>query len=54
MAERFLGVRDTARLGLVTLRQMIATLVWAVENPPEGSRVLDVEALRRGAVGAQP
>ncbi|HEV7503737.1 MAG TPA: NAD(P)H-binding protein [Thermoanaerobaculia bacterium] len=50
MAERFPGVRDTARrLGLVTLRQMIAALVWAVENPPEGSRILDVEAIRRGA-----
>jgi hypothetical protein len=50
MAERFSGVRGTARrLGLVTLRQMIATLVWAVENPPEGSRILDVEAIRRGA-----
>ena len=49
MAERFSGVRGTARrLGLVTLRQMIATLVWAVENPPETARVLDVEAIRRG------
>jgi uncharacterized protein YbjT (DUF2867 family) len=49
MAERFPGVRDTARrLGLVTLRQIIATLVWAVENPPEGSRILDVEAIRGG------
>jgi uncharacterized protein YbjT (DUF2867 family) len=48
MAERFPGVRDTARrLGLVTLRQMIATLVWAAENPPETIRVLDVEAIRR-------
>jgi uncharacterized protein YbjT (DUF2867 family) len=49
MAERFPGVRDTARrIGLVTLRQMISTLVWAVENPPEGARILDVEAIRRG------
>ncbi len=49
MAERFPGVRDTARrLGLVTLRQMIATLVWAAENPPETIRILDVEAIRRG------
>jgi uncharacterized protein YbjT (DUF2867 family) len=50
MAERFSEMRGTARrLGLVTLRQMIATLVWAVENPPEGSRILDVEAIRRGS-----
>jgi uncharacterized protein YbjT (DUF2867 family) len=49
MAERFSEMRGTARrLGLVTLQQMIAALVWAVENPPERSRVLDVEAIRRG------
>jgi uncharacterized protein YbjT (DUF2867 family) len=55
MAERFPGVRDTARrLGLVTLRQMIATLVWAVENPAEKARVLDVEAIRRGTEGFRP
>ena len=51
MAERFSGVRGTAlRLGLVTLREMIAALVWAVENPAEGVRVLDVEEIRRTAV----
>ena len=50
MAERFSGVRGTAlRLGLVTLREMIAALVWAVENPAAGVRVLDVEAIRKGA-----
>ena len=50
MAERFSGVRGTAlRLGLVTLREMIAALVWAVENPAEGGRALDVEAIRKGA-----
>ncbi|MFY9821441.1 MAG: NAD(P)H-binding protein [Thermoanaerobaculia bacterium] len=49
MAERFPSVRGTARrIGLVTLRQMMATLVWAVENPPERARILDVEAIRRG------
>jgi uncharacterized protein YbjT (DUF2867 family) len=47
-AERFSGTRGTAlRLGLVTLRQMIATLVWAVENPAEGVRILGVEEIRR-------
>ncbi|HEX4965799.1 MAG TPA: NAD(P)H-binding protein [Thermoanaerobaculia bacterium] len=50
MAERFAGPRSTAlRLGLVTLRQMIDTLVWAVENPADGVRVLDVEAIRRAS-----
>ena len=48
LAERFSGTRSTAlRLGLVTLRQMIATLVQAVENPPEGIRILGVEEIRR-------
>jgi uncharacterized protein YbjT (DUF2867 family) len=51
LAERFSGPRGTAlRLGLVTLRQMIATLVGAVENPAEGIRILGVEEIRR----AQP
>jgi uncharacterized protein YbjT (DUF2867 family) len=55
MAERFSGMRGTAlRLGLVTLREMIATLVWAVENPAEGVRVLGVEEIRRGAVKPPP
>lgn len=33
------------RLGLVTLEQMVAALVWAIENP--GPRILDVPAIRR-------
>jgi uncharacterized protein YbjT (DUF2867 family) len=35
------------RLGMVTLPQMVAALVWAVENPAEGVRVLDVPMIRR-------
>jgi len=34
------------RLGLVTLPQMLNTLVWAVENPPGDVRVLDVPRIR--------
>ena len=30
------------RLGLVTLEQMVDTLVWAVENPPAPTQVLGV------------
>ncbi|HEX3744678.1 MAG TPA: NAD(P)H-binding protein [Bryobacteraceae bacterium] len=42
------GTRESARrLGLVTLRQMIAAMVEAVEKPPAGIRVLDVPAIRR-------
>ena len=39
--------RETAtRLGFVTIGQMLQTLVWAVENPAEGIRVLDVPRIR--------
>ncbi|MCI0355296.1 MAG: NAD(P)H-binding protein [Acidobacteria bacterium] len=34
------------RLGLVTLEQMLATLVAAVENPPAGVRIMDVPQIR--------
>jgi uncharacterized protein YbjT (DUF2867 family) len=38
------------RLGLVTIDQMIRTLVWAVENPPAtGIRIIDVEGIRSAA-----
>jgi len=36
-----------ARLGLVTLRRMIAALVEAVENPAQGIRIIEVPAIRR-------
>lgn len=52
LAERFSETRGTAlRLGLVKLREMIATLVWAVENPVEKVRILGVEEIRRGSGG---
>jgi len=55
LAERVPSMRDTARrLGLVKLRQVIDTLVWAVENPPEGTRILGVEEIRRGGVPSPP
>ncbi len=42
------GTRETARrLGLVTLRQMVASLARAIEDPPaSGSCILDVPAIR--------
>ena len=47
LLERLPATRETARrLGLVKLRQMIAALVWAVENPAAGRRILDVPAIR--------
>jgi uncharacterized protein YbjT (DUF2867 family) len=36
------------RLGLVTLEQMIGTLVQAVEQPPSGVRIFEVPDIRRG------
>jgi uncharacterized protein YbjT (DUF2867 family) len=50
LAELFPPTRDTARrLGFVTLQQMIAALVTAVENPPaaETRRIVEVPAIRR-------
>ncbi|MES1240447.1 MAG: NAD-dependent epimerase/dehydratase family protein [Acidobacteriota bacterium] len=45
--ERFPSTSDTARrLGLVRRAEMIDALVWAVENPAEEARVMDVEWIR--------
>ncbi len=35
------------RLGLVTVQQMLATLVWVVEHPPEQVQVIEVSDIRR-------
>lgn len=37
---------SSARLGLVTLGQMVETLAWAASNPAVSVRILDVEAIR--------
>jgi len=48
LAEWIPATRDGAkRLGLVTLAQMTAALAWAVENPAEGVRLIDVPMIRR-------
>jgi uncharacterized protein YbjT (DUF2867 family) len=53
--ERLPGAGDTARrLGLVRRPEMIAALVWAVENPAEGVRVMDVERIRSFRQGDRP
>ena len=45
LAECFAATRESAlRLGLVTQRQMVAALGWAVENP--GARVVEVAGIR--------
>jgi uncharacterized protein YbjT (DUF2867 family) len=47
VCERLPATRESARrLGLVTISQMLDTLVWAVENPSDGVRILDVPKIR--------
>jgi len=49
LCERIPSTRAGAlRLGLVTLQQMIETLVWAIENPAIGARFIEVPQIRRG------
>ena len=41
------STRDGARrLGLVTRAQMVGALIRAVENPPQGVRIIDVPQIR--------
>jgi uncharacterized protein YbjT (DUF2867 family) len=37
---------STRRLGLVTIQQMVAALVWTVEPPVDGIRIVDVPGIR--------
>jgi uncharacterized protein YbjT (DUF2867 family) len=47
VAELIPATRDGARrLGLVTITQMVAALAGAVENPPDGVRIVDVPGIR--------
>jgi uncharacterized protein YbjT (DUF2867 family) len=51
IAERLPGTRDAARrLGLVTLAQMAAAIVRAVESPVAGIRVVEVPEIRRATI----
>ncbi|HET7228925.1 MAG TPA: NAD(P)H-binding protein [Longimicrobium sp.] len=57
IAERLTRTRDTARrLGLVTLSDMVAALVQAVETPPRGTRIVEVPEIRgaRRRLGPPP
>ena len=48
LLERIPGTRDGARrLGLVSLAQMIRALVYAIEKPVHGIRVLGVPEMRK-------
>lgn len=51
IAELLPPFRETARrIGLVTIRQMLRALVWSVENPARGVRILEVPDLRSAKV----
>jgi hypothetical protein len=51
--EHIPSTREGARrLGLVTLGQMVQTLVSAAENPSIGARFIEVPQIRRGSVPA--
>jgi uncharacterized protein YbjT (DUF2867 family) len=53
--ERLPPTRDSAvRLGLVTLEQMVTTIVDAIENPPAQSRIVDVPHIRGAVLPGQP
>jgi uncharacterized protein YbjT (DUF2867 family) len=40
--------KSARRLGLVTLKQMVTALTWAVEHPMEGVRTVSVRKIRAG------
>jgi nucleoside-diphosphate-sugar epimerase len=51
ICERLPSTRDSAqRLGLITLSQMLSALIYSVENPPVGIRILDIPEMRKLAV----
>jgi uncharacterized protein YbjT (DUF2867 family) len=46
--ERIPNTKESAkRLGLVTIAEMLNTLVWAIENPPTEIRIIDVPRIRK-------
>jgi uncharacterized protein YbjT (DUF2867 family) len=45
--ERLPATQESAqRLGLVTIDQILRALVWSIENPPTGVRIVDVPKIR--------
>ena len=51
MMERMPSTRERARrLGLVTIAQMVAALVDAVEHAPQAERIVDVPQIRRSTL----
>ena len=56
LAELLPSTRAGAlRLGLVTHAQMVSSLVWSIENPATGVRILEVPEIRSGSgISGQP
>jgi len=55
LMEAIPSTRESAqRLGLVSTEQMVGALRAAVENPPEGIRIVDVPGIRRAAPPGAP
>jgi uncharacterized protein YbjT (DUF2867 family) len=53
ICERLPSTSDSARrLGLIKLPQMLNALIYSVENPPTGVRILDVPEMRNLTVRA--
>jgi uncharacterized protein YbjT (DUF2867 family) len=51
IAERLPATRSSAqRLGFVTIKQMVNSLAWAVESPPDETRILEVPRIRKIAL----
>lgn len=49
--EHLPSFRDSAlRFGLVTLKQMLAALMNAVENPADEIRIVDVPQIRKSSI----
>ena len=45
--QRLPSTKESAqRLGMVTIKKMLSTLLWAIENPATGIRVIDVPRIR--------
>lgn len=48
LLERIPVTREAAiRLGLITISDMLATIVWSIEHPPERTRMIEVPEIRR-------
>ena len=48
LMEQVPATRDAARrLGLVTIQEMLVTMLWVIERPPSGRRVIEMPEIRR-------